>query len=135
MMELDNKNQSEKSFKQELMKNDILINLNDPGQLEKMYRTNKASFKRAFSMLYPELKGNTLADFWNERLHYESDEISWGTGKELLLVIIASLVAGIIAKLPLFLNIDPEYFYPRNIGFIIFPALMAYFAWRNKLTT
>ncbi|MEX2593764.1 MAG: hypothetical protein WD426_13405, partial [Anditalea sp.] len=26
-------------------------------------------------------------------------------------------------------------FYPRNIGFIIFPALMAYFAWKNKLST
>ncbi len=117
------------------MKDEILAHLNDPRQLEKMYRTNKLHFKREFSTLYPELKGNTLADFWNERLNYESDEIKWGTGRELLLVIIASALAGVIAKLPAFLGISEDFFYPRNIGFIIFPALMAWFAWKNKLST
>jgi hypothetical protein len=117
------------------MKDEILTHLNDPRQLEKMYRTNKVPFKRAFNTLYPELQGNTLADFWNERLNYESDEINWGTGRELLFVIIASLVAGVIAKLPALLSISEDFFYPRNIGFIIFPALMAYFACKNKLST
>ena len=117
------------------MKDEIRTHLNDPRQLEKMYRTNKVPFKREFSTLYPELKGNTLADFWNERLNYESDEINWGTGRELLFVVIASLVAGFIAKTPRIFQINEEFFYPRNIGFIIFPALMAYFAWKNKLST
>lgn len=116
------------------MKAEILTHLNDPGQLEKLYRTNKVNFKRAFSALYPELKGNSLADFWNERLNYETDEISWGTRGELLFVIIATLVAGLIAKLPAFLSIDEEFFFSRNIGFVIFPALSAYFAWKNKLS-
>ena len=117
------------------MKDEILSYLNAPRQLEKMYRANKVHFKREFRTLYPELKGNTLADFWNERLNYESDEINWGTGRELLFVIIASLVAGVIAKLPTFLPVSEDFFYPRNIGLIIFPALMAYFAWKNKLST
>src|SRR5688500_10540487 len=117
------------------MKDEILTYQNDPRQLEKMYRTNKVHFKREFRTLYPELKGNTLADFWNERLNYESDEINWGTGRELLFVIIASLVAGVIAKLPAVLPISEDFFYPRNIGFIIFPVLSAYFAWKNKLST
>ncbi|MFA6087793.1 hypothetical protein [Mucilaginibacter sp.] len=117
------------------MKDEILAHINDPGQLEKIYRTNKGNFKRAFSTLYPELKGNTLADFWNERLKYESDEINWGTSRELLFVIIASLMAGIIAKLPAFFSINEDFFYPRNIGFIVFPLLTAYFAWKNKLST
>ncbi|AXE16732.1 hypothetical protein DR864_02790 [Runella rosea] len=116
------------------MKAEILTHLNDPGQLEKLYRTNKVNFKRAFSALYPELKGNSLADFWNERLNYETDEISWGTRGELLFVIIATLGAGLIAKLPAFLSIDEEFFFSRNIGFVIFPALSAYFAWKNKLS-
>src|SRR5579872_4534284 len=101
------------------MKDQILANLNNPGQLEKLYRANKATFKQAFSALYPELKGNTLADCWNERLNYESDEINWGTGRELLFVIVASLAAGFIAKLPAVFHIDEEFFYPRNIGFIV----------------
>jgi hypothetical protein len=117
------------------MKDEILTHINDPKQLEKMYRTNKVPFKQEFNTLYPELKGNTLADFWNERLNYESDEINWGTGRELLFVLIASLLAGLIAKLPAFLSIDEDFFYRRNIGFIIFPVLSAYFAWKNKLST
>jgi len=117
------------------MKDEILSRQNDPGHLEKMYRSNKAVFKREFSTLYPELKGNVLADFWNERLNYESDEISWGTGRELLWVVIAALLAGVIAKLPAILAFDEELFYTRNIGFIIFPMLTAYFAWKNKLSS
>ncbi|MBW3546506.1 MAG: hypothetical protein KY428_13065 [Bacteroidetes bacterium] len=116
------------------MKDEILSHLNDPRQLEKLYRSDKAPFKRTFSTLYPELKGNPLADFWNERLKYESDDINWGTGREFLFVLIASLIAGIIAKLPVILSISEEFFYPRNIGFVIFPALSAYFAWKNKLS-
>jgi len=117
------------------MKDEILTNLNDPKQLEKMYRANRVIFKREFCVLYPELKGNPLADFWNERLNYESDEISRRTGKGLLFVIVASLIAGLIAKLPAFLSIDEDVFYPRNIGFIVFPILSIYFAWKNKLST
>jgi hypothetical protein len=117
------------------MKEEILTHINDPKQLEKLYRTNKGAFKQAFSTLYPEVQGNTLANFWNERLNYESEEINWGTGKELLAVIIASLVAGLIAKLPAFFHINEEFFYPRNIGFIIFPLLTLYFGWKNKLST
>jgi hypothetical protein len=117
------------------MKDLIFTYLNNPRQLEKLYRTNKVAFKREFITLYPELKGNTLADFWNERLNYESEEINWGTGKELLFVIIASLLAGFIAKLPAIFSISEDFFYPRNIGFIIFPVLSAFFAWKNKLST
>ncbi|MFD2999634.1 hypothetical protein ACFS7Z_04630 [Pontibacter toksunensis] len=115
------------------MKDEILTHLNDPGQLEKLYRSNKVHFKREFSTIYPELKGTVLADFWNERLNYESDDINWGTGRELLFVIIAVLIAGFIAKLPGIFSIEEDFFYPRNIGFIFLPLLTAYFAWKNNL--
>ncbi len=115
------------------MKEEIIIHLTNPKELEKMYRTNKVSFKREFTTLYPELKGNKLADFWNERLNYESEEVNWGTTRDLVFVIIASIIAGVIAKFPAIFNLDEENFYQRNIGFIIFPILSLYFAWRNKL--
>lgn len=117
------------------MKNVILAHLNEPGQLEKIYRSDKKHFKQAFGQLYPELKGNMLADFWNERLNYEGEEINWGTRRELLFIVIASMLAGVIAKLPAILHIDQEYFYTRNAGFVIFPVLLAYFSWKNKLST
>jgi hypothetical protein len=116
------------------MKDQIRAHLNDPRQLENLYRTNKVPFQQEFKTLYPELKGNPLADFWNERLNYEGEQISWGTGRELIVVIVASLAAGLIAKFPAFFTINEEFFYPRNIGFIVFPALMTYFAWKNNLS-
>jgi hypothetical protein len=116
------------------MKEEIQNHINDPRQLERLYRSNKVRFKRDFGLLYPELKGHVLAEFWNERLTYESDEISWGTGRELVFVIVASVVAGLIAKLPAILSISEDFYYPRNIGFIVFPILAAYFAWRNQFT-
>ncbi len=116
------------------MKDEILAHLNEPKQLERMYRTNKLPFKREFNALYPEIKGDKVADFWHERLKYETEEINWGTRKELLFIIIAAVLAGLIAKLPVLLGIDEEFFYSRNVGFIVFPVLSAYFAWKNKLS-
>jgi len=106
--------------------------LDNPNQLEKLYRENKTAFKKEFNTLYPDIKENTIAQIWNERLNFESDEISWGTKNELVFVIIASIIAGVIAKLPQFFNLLPELFYPRNIAFVVFPLLAAYFAWKQN---
>lgn len=116
------------------MKDEILTNLNNPGQLEKIYGTNKMLFKREFNILYPEIKEHALVDFWNVRLNHENNEINWGTSRELIFVLIALLLAGLIAKLPAFLSINEDFFYPRNISFIMFPLLTFYFAWKNKLS-
>ncbi|MCH5600209.1 hypothetical protein [Niabella ginsengisoli] len=116
------------------MNNEILTQLNNPHELEKMYRSNKSSFKKEFNATYASISGNSVADFWDARLNYEGDEIACGSKKELVIIIIASVIAGFIAKLPAIFNIDEELFYTRNIGFIIFPILSAYFAWRNKLS-
>lgn len=115
------------------MRDEILSNLQNPGQLERLYRANKANFKQEFSGIYPQLSGNILADFWHERLNYEAEEISWGTKQEFLFVVVASVLAGILAKLPAIFPISEEFYYPRNIGFLVFPFLAAYFAWKNKL--
>ena len=113
----------------------IKSSLDNPNQLEKLYRENKTAFKKDFNSLYPDIKENTTAKIWNERLNFESDEISWGTKNELVFVIIASLIAGFIAKLPQFFGFDEEFFYPRNIAFIVFPLLSAYFAWKKNVST
>ena len=117
------------------MKTDILLNIDNPRQLEKLYRQNKSAFRQEFNKVYPELKENTIANFWNERLNYESDDLNWGAKSDITFFIIASIVAGIIAKIPALFKLDEETFYQRNIGFIFFPLLCIYFAWKNKLTT
>ncbi len=117
------------------MKEQIKNNLDNPNQLEKLYRENKTAFKKEFNILYPDIKENTTAQIWNERLNFESEEISWGTKNEMVFVIIASFIAGVIAKLPQFFNFSPEFFYPRNIAFVVFPLLTAYFAWKQNVST
>src|SRR5690606_12484656 len=49
--------------------------------------------------------------------------------------VIASFLAGLLAKIPAAFSISEDYFYPRNIGFIVFPFLIAFFAWKNKVST
>ena len=82
------------------MRADILNNLDNPKQLEKLYRSNKSNFKKEFNQVYAEIKEHKNSEFWNERLNYEAGDISWGTRDELVFVIIASFIAGVIAKLP-----------------------------------
>ncbi|MCF2493097.1 hypothetical protein [Dyadobacter chenhuakuii] len=115
------------------MKDQILLNLDNPGQLERLYRADKPTFKRAFKTLYPELQENALAGFWHERLSFANDEISWGSRNDLVFIVIASLVAGLIAKIPAIFGVNEEFFYSRNIGFVVFPALMVFFARKNKM--
>lgn len=115
------------------MKEEILSNLDNPSQLERLYRENKSVFKNDFDLLYPEIKENISAQIWNQRLNFERDEISWGKTNELKFVILLSLLAAFLAKLPDFMGISPEYFYPRNISFIVFPLLIIYFAWIQKV--
>lgn len=106
----------------------------NPNALEEFYRKNKSEFRKEFSALYPELKGQAQAEFWHERLAYDSDRISWGSRTEWNFVIVAALLAGILAKFPAIFSLDEEFFYSRNLGFIAFPFVAAYFAWKNKLT-
>lgn len=117
------------------MHNEILSNMNNPCQLEKLYRSNSDEFKKEFSNLYPQVKGNISAEFWKERLSYDSDSISWGTKNEIGLVAILSLLAGIFIKFPSIFSIDEEFFYPRNTSIIVLTVLTAYFAKKNKLAS
>ncbi|ADB42537.1 hypothetical protein [Spirosoma linguale] len=116
------------------MREEILSNLNNPRQLETLYWTNKTTFKAAFNTLYPQLQGNLLAEGWYQRLNYKPDELAWGTAKERLFVVGASGLAALLAQLPKIVSLDEGYFYSRHVGFIVFPLLIAYFAWKNKIS-
>jgi hypothetical protein len=117
------------------MKEDIINSLDNPRQLEKLYRENKLTFKNDFNLIFKDIQNNPTAQIWNERLNFEEEGISWGTNNELTFIICASFIAGLIAKIPEFTTLKADFFYPRNIAFIIFPLLTAYFAWRQGLQT
>jgi hypothetical protein len=52
------------------LKTGIIQNLDNPKQLEKLYRKNKTAFQKDFNAIYPTIKENSTAQIWNERLNY-----------------------------------------------------------------
>lgn len=115
------------------MKAEILENLHHPQQLEQLYRGNKSGFKKAFNALYPEISHEPTAQAWHARLNYEKPENAPINRREIYVLIGLSVLAGLIAKLPDFLGLEPDYYYQRNIGFVVLPVLAAYFAWKRRL--
>ena len=115
------------------MKTEILHNLDNPRQLEKLYREDASSFKKEFNQIYPDQQDKASLAFWNERLNYEAAKPPWGSTTELVIVIVFALLAGLIAIIPNITGIDNEKFLFRNISFIVFPLLSAYFIWKQKL--
>lgn len=115
------------------MKEKIIASLQDPMQLELLYRSNNDQFKASFNELYPSLDKTSITDVWNIRLNYQTAEkINWGGRSEWLVVIILCLLASFVAKIPELFHVNEEFFYARNISLIAFPFIMAYFAWKNK---
>ena len=102
------------------MREIILNNLHDAAQLEKLYRSNSSTFKETFLLLYPEIKDEKLAQYWNARLAYDKSEISWGKKSDWIFVIVASLLAGLIAKSPAIFNIKPEFFHSHPFSSYFF---------------
>ncbi|SFT37856.1 protein of unknown function [Algoriphagus locisalis] len=115
------------------MHQEIKNHINDPAFLEKLYRKNKSEFKTAFIAVYPEIMDNIPAKIWHERLTYESNSISWGSKNDFLFVAVSAFLAGMIARIPFTFSISEDFFYPRNIAFIVFPFLTAFFVWKNKV--
>jgi hypothetical protein len=115
------------------MREDIINNINNPAQLEKLYHSGKTRFRQDFNAVYPQISENATAKVWFERLNFESEHMFRGTGRELVIILVASFFAGLIARLPDFMAWDADTFYPRNIGFVVFPLFALYFGWKQNV--
>ncbi len=115
------------------MRSEILNNLDNPKQLEKLYRDNKVIFKKEFNQIYPGHTENKALGVWYERLNFENEKHGIGTKNEIGVVVAFALIAGLIGHIPNFTSLDQEYFFSRNISFVVFPVLSAYFIWKQKL--
>jgi hypothetical protein len=115
------------------MQQTILEHLNDATELEKLYRSDRKSFKLAFNQIYPDIKDHPASSFWHARLHAEKPVTAVDKTNELWVIALLSLMAGVVAKIPSLFGINnPNLFYPYNISFIVFPFLILYFIWKHK---
>lgn len=114
------------------VKEAIIHNIDNPKQLEKLYRKNKTLFLRVFNAVYPDIQTHASAQVWNERLNFEQEDFFLGAKNEMLFVLLSALVTGFLAKIPDFTGMNADYFFMRNIGLVGFPMLLAYFLWKQK---
>lgn len=117
------------------MKNLILKNLDQPAELERLYRQEPEKFSRAFSEVFKENENLTILKVWHERLNFDKtmnqgmeSEAHW---KDLLLVFVISLLAGTIARF-LFPSVVKGLINPANMAFAVFPLLSLYFLLKTR---
>jgi hypothetical protein len=116
------------------MKQQIIENISNPENLEKLYRDNKQDFSKSFADISDDYNSD-LVKFWKLRLTPEKEPVFKGFLKlDLLVVILLSVVTGILVKLPkIFSQIPDEFFYSRDLAIIIFNGIILYTFWQNRI--
>ena len=109
------------------MKSEILQNIDNPKELENLYRSDKLGFKKAFNLIYADHASHPNFQIWDLRLNFGEDGLSFGNRKELWFAFILTLIAGIVANISNLNGIQTELFFTRNTSFIIIPFLSVYF--------
>ncbi len=115
------------------MKQHISQNIHNPEQLEKLYRSDKTEFKKAFEVVFAENKQEEVLQFWNQRLNYQEEKTSLIAGPLFWLAFKLVILAGLIANISNLSWVKKELFFTRNTSFIIIPFVSAYFLWKQKL--
>jgi hypothetical protein len=115
------------------MKTQIKENIQNAAELERLYQQDKSGFKKAFDEVYPEVSSEPSARFWYERLYFQKAPMLQVNSADFIFVAILCLLAGFVAKIPDFFPVTQDFFFSRNIGFIVFPFLMAFFVRQQLL--
>ena len=110
----------------------IITNISNPAALEQLYRSNPAAFARAFEAVYPQISTQVSAQIWRERLAVSTT--SWGSMSDWIVVGIFALLAGFLMQLPDIFSISHDYYFPRNMSFIVMPGIGAYFAYKQGMS-
>jgi len=118
------------------MKEKIKEQINDPENLEKLYRDDRDAFESAFEEVWPEIEKSGLSWFWKIRLDYgKAPEKVWKSYLADILILISScLITGFLIKIPDIFNVGlAENFYMKNAGIIVFAGLTLYIFWTSKI--
>ncbi|MDD2245890.1 MAG: hypothetical protein PHI70_04340 [Proteiniphilum sp.] len=118
------------------METAIRENLNNPGELEKLYRSDKKRFEKSFFAIYPDIATLPMADIWKARLAYnETSETKWKVNrKDIIYLIVSCLLVALLIKIPLWLGFvsDTDAYYLGNTGIIVFFGLSIYAFFTKK---
>lgn len=111
--------------KQIMSNNVILDNLDQPDLLEAAYRKAPDTFEADLERALAIKSDSETLRVWRARLHYspptETRKVS------ILTLVLLCLLTGFLVKIPSFLPVDDNWFYPRFIPFVTISAITAYF--------
>ena len=113
------------------MKDQILNHIDQPEQLEQLYRKDKQQFTKAFNELSAEQRAGGNLQFWDLRLNYKESLLSLGRANEFKWVLLISVLAGLFANISNLPGVNQELFFAKNSSLLIFPFISAYFIWKQ----
>ena len=114
--------------------NDLIIeNIDNPHELEKLFRKDPKAFKKSFSQAWEQKPDSQVLTVWYERLHFKettnTDKTSF-LQKGFLFMGILAILAGISSRI-IFHFVEQEAIAPLNLAFGILPFIAAYFVYNN----
>ena len=109
------------------MKAKIIENINNPSALEKLYRSDKNNFEKAFEAIYEHEPTNNTFEIWKARLQYKEISKSLYSKNEFGWAAVLIIIAGLLANIGNLKAINGELFYTRNTAFIIIPFIATFF--------
>lgn len=112
------------------MKNKIKDNINNPEQLEKLYRADNKDFEKAFFEIYPEIEKFEPSAFWKTRLEFDNiktDSVRISKA-DILILILTCAITGFLIEIPQFFDtgLKDSFFYEKNAGLIVLSGLSLY---------
>lgn len=111
----------------------IIENMDNPHELERMYRKDPNAFKKSFSQAWDENPDSQLLAAWYERLNFKEtankEKISLFQ-KGFLFMGMLAILAGLSTRI-IFHFVEQEAIAPINLAFGVIPFIAAYFIYNN----
>ncbi len=112
------------------METKIKENIDNPEQLEILYRADKKGFEKSFFNIYSDIADFRMADFWKARLEFDiKNESKTGFRRmDVFFLIVTCLFTEFLVKLPQLFDVelDNYFYYEKNVGLILLLGLSAY---------
>ncbi|RED55690.1 DUF4153 domain-containing protein [Cohnella lupini] len=113
--------------------NFITENMDNPRELERLFRTEPEAFKKSFSSAWEQNPDSQVLAVWQERLHFKVTENADKTTflrRNFFFMGILAVLAGITTRL-LFYFTEQEVIAPINLVFGVLPFIAIYFVFHN----
>lgn len=113
--------------------NFIIENMNNPRELERMFRKEPEAFKKSFLYVWEQNPDSQVLAVWHERLNFkENENIQKASliNKAFLSMGVLAILSGITTRILLYF-IEQQAIAPINLIFGILPFMAAYFLYNN----